>query len=122
MIQVSAAIAIPGSVVSASVVPPRAVPRPMPMLGMQRMPPAFNIASQAGIGGLNPGGIPIQRGAAPQAHPQQVVFGFGFKFVVLCNHVFIQFACFLFGAVEEKRSCNGNAEYKLPSTEETILA
>ncbi|KAH0448051.1 hypothetical protein IEQ34_021851 [Dendrobium chrysotoxum] len=74
--EVSAAVAIPGSVAASSVVPPRAVPRPISMLGMQRMPPAsmaaFNIASQAGIGGLNPGGIPIQRGAAAQAHPQQL--------------------------------------------------
>ncbi|KAI0488389.1 hypothetical protein KFK09_028220 [Dendrobium nobile] len=73
---VSAAVAIPGSVAASSVVPPRAVPRPISMIGMQRMPPAsmaaFNIASQAGIGGLNPGGIPIQRGAAAQGHPQQL--------------------------------------------------
>ncbi|KAL0332619.1 UNVERIFIED_CONTAM: Cyclin-dependent kinase E-1 [Sesamum calycinum] len=39
----------------------RSMPRPMPMVGMQRMQPpgipAYNLASQAGMGGVNPGGI-----------------------------------------------------------------
>ncbi|XP_075514683.1 cyclin-dependent kinase E-1-like isoform X1 [Primulina tabacum] len=52
----------------------RSVPRPMPMVGVQRMQPpgipAYNLASQAGMGGVNPGGIPMQRGVAPQAHQQ----------------------------------------------------
>ncbi|KAK8963241.1 Cyclin-dependent kinase E-1 [Platanthera guangdongensis] len=65
-----------GNVPAAAGMPTRAVPRSMPMVGMQRMPPAsmaaFNIASQAGIGGLNPGGLPIQRGAAAPTHPQQL--------------------------------------------------
>lgn len=65
---------VSGSV--ASVATARPVPRPMPpLVSMQRMPPtgmaAFNLASQAGMGGLNPGGIPIQRGSA-QAHQQQL--------------------------------------------------
>ncbi|KAG8383883.1 hypothetical protein BUALT_Bualt04G0060500 [Buddleja alternifolia] len=45
----------------------RSMPRPMPMVGMQRMQPpgipAYNLASQAGMG---PGGVPMQRGVAPQ--------------------------------------------------------
>lgn len=53
----------------------RSMPRPMPMVGMQRMQPpgipTYNLASQAGMG--NPGGIPMQRGVAPQAHQQQQV-------------------------------------------------
>ncbi|KAG0472565.1 hypothetical protein HPP92_013993 [Vanilla planifolia] len=66
-----------GSLAAGSVVPPRvAVARPLSMVAMQRMPAApnmapYNIASQAGIGGLNPGAIPMQRGTAAQAHPQQ---------------------------------------------------
>ena len=64
---------VSGSV--ASMVPARPVPRPMPLVGMQRMPAgagmaAFNLASQAGMGGLNPAAIPMQRGS--QAHQQQV--------------------------------------------------
>ncbi|KAG9131653.1 hypothetical protein Leryth_009410 [Lithospermum erythrorhizon] len=55
----------------------RTVPRPMPpMGGMPRMQPqgipAYNLASQAGMGsGMNAGGIPMQRGVAAQAHQQQ---------------------------------------------------
>ena len=56
-------------------VPSRTVPRPM--LGMQRIPQGmagYNLASQAGMGGgMNPGGIPMQRGINPQAHQQQQV-------------------------------------------------
>ncbi|XP_019415350.1 PREDICTED: cyclin-dependent kinase E-1-like isoform X1 [Lupinus angustifolius] len=53
----------------------RSVPRQMNVVGMQRMPQqamqAYNLASQAGMGpGMNPGGIPMQRGV-PQAHQQQ---------------------------------------------------
>ncbi|XP_038982780.1 cyclin-dependent kinase E-1-like isoform X1 [Phoenix dactylifera] len=73
---VSSGNAVPRSVAAASVVAPRQVPRPMPMVGMQRMPgaamAAFNIASQAGMGGVNPGNIPMQRGAAAQAQQQQL--------------------------------------------------
>lgn len=55
----------------------RSVPRPMNVVGMQRMPhqamQPYNLASQAGMGaGMNPGGIPMQRGV-PQAHQQQQV-------------------------------------------------
>jgi len=55
----------------------RSVPRPVNVVGMQRMPPqamaAYNLSSQAAMGdGMNPGGISKQRGV-PQAHqPQQV--------------------------------------------------
>lgn len=54
----------------------RPVPRNMPpMVGMQRMPgpgmAAFNLASQANMGsGMNPGGIPMQRGTGGQPHQQ----------------------------------------------------
>ncbi|XP_010918105.1 cyclin-dependent kinase E-1 [Elaeis guineensis] len=72
---VSSGNAVPGSVAAAAVVAPRQVPRSMPVVGMQRMPGGgmapFNIASQAGMGGLNPGNIPMQRGVAAPAHPQQ---------------------------------------------------
>ncbi|TVU31506.1 hypothetical protein EJB05_23193 [Eragrostis curvula] len=58
---------------------PRPMPRQMqqPMVGMPRMPAganmaAFNAASQAGMGGLNPGNIPMQRGAGGQSHPHQL--------------------------------------------------
>ncbi|KAJ0989885.1 hypothetical protein J5N97_008241 [Dioscorea zingiberensis] len=65
--------AVSGSV--ASMAAPRPGPRQIPMVGMQRMPvgsmASFNIASQAGMG-LNPGGIPMQRGTAAQAHQQQL--------------------------------------------------
>jgi cyclin-dependent kinase 8/11 len=47
------------------------------MGGMPRMPAganmgAFGAAPQAGMVGLNPGNIPMQRGAGGQAHPHQV--------------------------------------------------
>jgi cyclin-dependent kinase 8/11 len=51
-----------------------------PMVGMPRGVPAganmaaFNAASQAGMAGLNPGNIPMQRGAGGQSHPHQVLF------------------------------------------------
>ncbi|KAJ1391518.1 cyclin-dependent kinase E-1-like [Sesbania bispinosa] len=53
----------------------RSVPRPMNVAGMQRMHhqamQAYNLTSQAGMGGgMNPGGIPMQRGV-PQANQQQ---------------------------------------------------
>ncbi|GFP98089.1 callose synthase 3 [Phtheirospermum japonicum] len=55
----------------------RFMPRPMPMVGMQRTQPpgipTYNLASQGGMGGVNPGGIPMQRGVAAQAHQQQQV-------------------------------------------------
>uniref|UniRef100_A0A5B7AWT2 Putative cyclin-dependent kinase E-1-like n=1 Tax=Davidia involucrata TaxID=16924 RepID=A0A5B7AWT2_DAVIN len=73
---VSSGSAVSGSMAGPHVVPTRSVPRPMPMVGMQRMPPqgmtAYNLTSQAGIGGgMNPGGIQMQRGVAAQAHQQQ---------------------------------------------------
>ncbi|XP_047094032.1 cyclin-dependent kinase E-1 [Lolium rigidum] len=59
---------------------PRQLPRQMqqqPMGGMPRMPAganmgAFGAAAQAGMVGLNPGNIPMQRGAGGQAHPHQL--------------------------------------------------
>lgn len=54
----------------------RSVPRPM-NVGMQRMHQlqAYNLTSQAGMGGgINPGGIPMQRGVPQQAHQQQQVY------------------------------------------------
>eukprot|EP00262_Sarcandra_glabra_P017921 TRINITY_DN6274_c0_g1_i4.p1 TRINITY_DN6274_c0_g1~~TRINITY_DN6274_c0_g1_i4.p1 ORF type:complete len:162 (+),score=32.93 TRINITY_DN6274_c0_g1_i4:365-850(+) len=73
---VSTGNSVAGSVAAASVVAARSVPRPMPpFVGMPRMSgpgmTAFNL-SQAGMGGLNPGTIPMQRGAAAQAHQQQL--------------------------------------------------
>uniref|UniRef100_A0A0D9XMY8 Cyclin-dependent kinase E-1 n=1 Tax=Leersia perrieri TaxID=77586 RepID=A0A0D9XMY8_9ORYZ len=62
---------------SQSVVP-RPIPRQMqqPMVNMSRMTganmAAFNAASQAGMAGLNPGNIPMQRGAGAQSHPHQL--------------------------------------------------
>ncbi|TYH55166.1 hypothetical protein ES332_D09G219100v1 [Gossypium tomentosum] len=51
------------------------VNRPMPPPPMQRMPQgimAYNFSSQAGVGGgINPGGMPMQRNLAAQAHQQQ---------------------------------------------------
>ncbi|KHN17405.1 Cyclin-dependent kinase E-1 [Glycine soja] len=55
----------------------RSVPRPMNVVGMQRLPPqamaAYNLSSQAAMGdGMNPGDISKHRGV-PQAHqPQQL--------------------------------------------------
>lgn len=75
--QVSSGNSMSGSMGGPHVMQNRAMPRPMPMVGgMQRMQnpgiPAYNLASQAGMGGgVNPGGIPMQRGVAAQAHQQQ---------------------------------------------------
>ncbi|XP_010243488.1 PREDICTED: cyclin-dependent kinase E-1 isoform X2 [Nelumbo nucifera] len=75
---VSSGNAVSGSVAAAPVVAARSVPRPMPMVGMQQrvQPPpgmtAFNLASQAGMGGgMNPGSSIPMRAAAAQAHQQQ---------------------------------------------------
>ncbi|CAN6294102.1 unnamed protein product, partial [Urochloa humidicola] len=58
----------------------RSMPRQMPqqpMVGMPRVAAganmaAFNAASQAGMAGMNPGNIPMQRGAGGQSHPHQL--------------------------------------------------
>lgn len=76
--QASSGNAVTGGIPGQHVLPNRSLPRPMHMVGMQRMQPqgiaGYNIASQAGMGGaMNPGGIPMQRGVA-QAHQQQQVF------------------------------------------------
>ncbi|KAA8547048.1 hypothetical protein F0562_003477 [Nyssa sinensis] len=73
---VSSGNAVSGTMAGSHVVPTRSVPRPMPMVGMPRMPPqrmtAYNLSSQAGMGGgINPGNIQMQRGVPPQAHQQQ---------------------------------------------------
>lgn len=66
--------ALPGSLTGGHVMPSRSVPRPMPMVGMQRMQPQGmanpynNLSSQPG---MNPGSIPMQRGLSAQAHQQQ---------------------------------------------------
>ncbi|KAG6525501.1 hypothetical protein ZIOFF_015457 [Zingiber officinale] len=73
---VSSANAASGNV-AASVGPSRSMPRPIHMVGMQRMPNAnmtsFNVASQAGIAPPNSGGLPLQRGGAgAHGHQQQL--------------------------------------------------
>ncbi|KAH7520556.1 cyclin-dependent kinase E-1 isoform X2 [Ziziphus jujuba] len=69
---VSSGNTVSGSMQPAHGVTGRSVPRPL--LGMPRMQPQgmapYNLASQAGMGGgMNPGGIPMQRGVS--AHQQQ---------------------------------------------------
>lgn len=66
---------VSGGMPGSHVMQTRSMPRPMPIVGMQRMQPpgipAYNL-SQGGMGGgINPGNIPMQRGVAPQAHQQQ---------------------------------------------------
>lgn len=66
------------------IVPNRNVPRQMPLVGIQRVQPQgiapYNILSQAGMGGgMNPGGMPMQRGVASQVHPQQQVILLNFS-------------------------------------------
>jgi cyclin-dependent kinase 8/11 len=59
----------------------RPMPRQMPQQpmvgGMPRVAAGANMAafnaSQAGMAGLNPGNIPMQRGAGGQPHPHQVI-------------------------------------------------
>ncbi|KAL6992983.1 Cyclin-dependent kinase E-1 [Sarracenia purpurea var. burkii] len=73
---VSSGNAVSGSMPGPHVMTTRSVPRPMPGVGMQRMQPqgmaAYNLTSQAGLGGgMNPGNIPMQRGVGAQAHQQQ---------------------------------------------------
>ncbi|KAG6398535.1 hypothetical protein SASPL_140000 [Salvia splendens] len=73
---VSSGNTMSGSMSGAHAIQNRSIPRPMPMVGMQRMQPpgipAYNLASQAGMGGgVNPGGMPMQRGVSAQAHQQQ---------------------------------------------------
>lgn len=95
----------------------RAMPRPMPMVGgMQRMQnpgiPAYNLASQAGMGGgVNPGGIPMQRGVAAQAHQQQQVCDV--QSIILlsvygCLPSFRKYSSLFFMIDEKERSWNGN--------------
>ncbi|KDP25262.1 hypothetical protein JCGZ_20418 [Jatropha curcas] len=71
---VSSGNAVSGGMAGAHGVANRSAPRTMP-IGMQRMQThpmaAYNIASQAGMGGgMNPAGIPMPRGVA-QPHQQQ---------------------------------------------------
>ncbi|EEF43392.1 cyclin-dependent kinase E-1 [Ricinus communis] len=73
---VSSGNAVSGGIAGGHGVAGRSAPRPMPM-GMQRMQPqamaAYNIASQAGMGGgMNPAGIPMTRGVAAQPHQQHL--------------------------------------------------
>lgn len=76
MRQVSSGAAVSGNITGGHV-SNRSVARPMNVVGMQRMHhqamQAYNLTSQAGMGaGMNPGGMPMQRGV-PQAHQQQQV-------------------------------------------------
>ncbi|KAL6542464.1 Cyclin-dependent kinase E-1 [Orobanche minor] len=72
---ISSGNSMPGGMAGPHVMQNRSMPRPMAMVGMQRMQPqgipAYGLASQAGIGGVNPSGIPVQRGVAAQTHQQQ---------------------------------------------------
>ncbi|KAK4584345.1 hypothetical protein RGQ29_022180 [Quercus rubra] len=76
---VSSGNAVSGNIPGAHGGTLRSGPRQMPVGGMQRMQPqamqAFNnLASQPGMGsGMNPGGIPMQRGLPNQGHQQQQV-------------------------------------------------
>jgi cyclin-dependent kinase 8/11 len=73
--QVSSGAALAGNMPGGHV-SNRSVPRPM-NVGMQRMHQlqAYNLTSQAGMGsGINPAGIPMQRGVQQQAHQQQQVY------------------------------------------------
>lgn len=73
--QVSSGAAIAGNMPGGHV-SNRPVPRPM-NVGMQRMHQlqAYNLPSQQGMGsGINPAGIPMQRGVSQQAHQQQQVY------------------------------------------------
>ncbi|KAJ8447738.1 hypothetical protein Cgig2_015101 [Carnegiea gigantea] len=69
--------AVSGNMHGSHIVPNRNMPRQMPtMVGMPRMQPQgmapYNMSSQAGVAGaMNPGGMPMQRGMANQAHQQQ---------------------------------------------------
>ena len=94
--QISSGNAVSGNMAGAHGVTGRSVPRPM--LGMQRMQPqgmtGYNLTSQAGMGGgMNPGGIPMQRGVNPQAHQQQHVF---LLVLFICGIVFFFFCLFFF--------------------------
>ncbi|KAK2664326.1 hypothetical protein Ddye_002900 [Dipteronia dyeriana] len=67
---------VPGNMAGPHAMSNRNVPRPMAGVGMQRMQPqsmmGYNYPSQAGAaGGINPGGMPMQRGMTAQAHQQQ---------------------------------------------------
>ncbi|XP_050228548.1 cyclin-dependent kinase E-1 [Mercurialis annua] len=69
--QMSSANAVSGGMQSGHGMANRSGPRPMPM-GMQRMQSqamaAYNLAPQAGMGGMNPAGMPMTRGVASQPH------------------------------------------------------
>jgi len=77
----------------------RSVPRPI-NVGMQRMHQlqAYNLTSQAGMSsGINPAGIPMQRGVPQQAHQQQQVcclFGKGAKCVTLLSFFMVNLICY----------------------------
>ena len=90
-----------------------------PLINMPRMQPqAYNLATQAGMGGMNPGGIPMQRGGGAQAHHQQQVFAMT-PILFCCKILLLCFVCrhlFHFNAVEKKRYRNGDDW--IPSTAE----
>ncbi|KAM6563225.1 hypothetical protein CsatB_023223 [Cannabis sativa] len=70
---VSSGNAVAGNMAGVHGVPNRGVARPIIGVRMQSQGIAgYNLGSQAGMGGgMNPGGIPMQRGVNPQAHQQQ---------------------------------------------------
>lgn len=117
--------AIPGGVTAQSMAGPRPGPRQISMVGMQRMPvgsmAAFNIPSQAGMN-LNPGGIPMQRGPAGQAHPQQVHNSCRcFNYLCSCISSLFLMYLFLSGTAEKEGSGNGHAKSWVPSTKKKVL-
>ena len=106
--QVSSGAAIAGNMPGGHV-SNRSVPRPI-NVGMQRVHQlqAYNLTSQAGMSsGINPAGIPMQRGVPQQAHQQQQVcclFRKGVKYyaVLLFMVNFICYCCLLFDSWGEK--------------------
>lgn len=104
--------AVAGNMQGSHIVPNRNVPRQMPMVGMQRvqpqgMPP-YNISSQAGMGGgLNPGGIPMQRGVSAQAHPQQQVqlYGEYYCFGAFITIMLLYYFALLMLLAQKGKSC-----------------
>lgn len=97
----------------------RNVPRPMQMVGMQRMQQqqnmsAYNLASQAGM--VNPGNIPMQqqqqqRGVAAQPQHQQVSYlyiYFVFDYLSSCSSFFaiLWRGCFLWNQLRRKDGLN----------------
>lgn len=109
----------------------RSMPRQMPQQsmvgGMPRVAAganmaAFNAASQAGMAGLNPGNIPMQRGAGGQSHPHQVVLPFMLVLLKkVCDCGSTQIWCGWQTVEKEGGSRDGDAEPWVSSAEEAVL-